>query len=416
MHVVTLEQTLRERHPTMADRVSLGDSEGRTFLRVDLTSRQSVVLLRCRLGHAEVWMIEDPDLDSAPSVWPVTTPDDVLVDAVHAVASAHLAGVPLASPWRWHESEPSEATELADLLDAQGVRVLRVAASNRYYPYGPRHAPKLDVVGGRGAGAILEAEFSEAFVRVSLKPALGWTVDVHSPDWYGWSRIDLGWCLRGRSSPVPGMPTTQVSVREIAELLCRGPRAWDIESAWRPPRPDAPLPSVSTQALQEPLFTSPPDQETAPDWFTGFLKLWEADASSARHGTIGSLSASDVAGAVLEQLTDLGFADVREGSFDNPIESDLFHIIWHSGRKSLSISEVQKLNGLAAAAGEDVPKRLIVITGTGLTRPAADFADEAKAFAYYLDRATGGLSAENSRAYEAQLPGRGPVRRELEPW
>ncbi|CCB71689.1 protein of unknown function (plasmid) [Streptantibioticus cattleyicolor NRRL 8057 = DSM 46488] len=36
--------------------------------------------------------------------------------------------------------------------------------------------------------------------------------------------------------------------------------------------------------------------------------------------------------AVLEQLTDLGFSDVREGSRDTPIESDSFHIAWHSGR------------------------------------------------------------------------------------
>ncbi|QDI73436.1 hypothetical protein CD934_23720 [Streptomyces calvus] len=416
MHVRTLEQTLRERHPELADRVHLGDAEGRTFLKVDLTGGRSVVLLRARLGHADVWVIEDLDLDSAPSVWPVTTPDDVLVDAAHAAASAHLSGLPLPSPWRWHESEPSEVTELADLLDAQGVRVLRVAASNRCFPYGPRHAPKLDVVGGGRARAILEAELPEAFVRVSLKPTLGWTVDVHSPAWDGWSRIDLGWCLRGRSFPVPGMPSAKASVREISELLCRGPQAWDIEPAWKPPRPDTLLPPESVPALQEALFTVAREQEAEPDWFTGFLRLWDADAVSAHHGTAGLPSASEVAEAVLEQLTDLGFADVREGSAGNPIESDSFHIAWHSGRKSLSISEVQKLNGLAAAAGEDVPKRLILITGTGLTRPAAEFADEAKAFVFYLDRTTGGLFSSNSRAYEALLPGRDPVRRELEPW
>ncbi|CCB71690.1 conserved protein of unknown function (plasmid) [Streptantibioticus cattleyicolor NRRL 8057 = DSM 46488] len=82
----------------------------------------------------------------------------------------------------------------------------------------------------------------------------------------------------------------------------------------------------------------------------------------------------------------------------------------------MTTSDVQKLNGLAAAAGDDVPKRLIVITGTGLTRPAADFADGAKAFAFCLHHATDALSPANSRADEALLPGRDPVRRELEPW
>ncbi|WP_256256012.1 hypothetical protein [Streptomyces sp. MUSC 14] len=77
---------------------------------------------------------------------------------------------------------------------------------------------------------------------------------------------------------------------------------------------------------------------------------------------------------------------------------------------------MQRLNGLAAAAGEDLPKRLIVITGAGLTRPAADFADKAKAYAFRLNQATGRLAALNSRAREAFLPTEAPGARELEPW
>ncbi|WP_406440568.1 hypothetical protein OHB00_34220 [Streptomyces sp. NBC_00631] len=41
------------------------------------------------------------------------------------------------------------------------------------------------------------------------------------------------------------------------------------------------------------------------------------------------------------------------------------------------MSENQRLNGLAAAAGEEVPKRLIVIASGEISRPAADFADRA---------------------------------------
>ncbi|WP_246203738.1 hypothetical protein [Streptomyces tailanensis] len=369
------------------------------------------------MGHTIVWAIVDPDLDSDPSVWPVRTPDVVLIDALHAVASAHLAGEPVPSPWRWHESQPSEMTGLADLLDAQGVRVRRVAVDNGYFPYGPRYEPKLDFMDSGRGGSVLEAEFPEVFVRVSLKPALGWMVDVHSPLWDGWGRVELDWCLRGRSSAVPGMPRASVSVREIAELLCQGWEAWDVESTWEPPRPATPHSPESIFALQEPLFADIPVEVAAPNWFAGFAKLWnDGGEDGTRPGRSRTPCASEIAEAVLHQLRDFGFGDLSEGDADTPIESDTFHIAWHSGRRPLSTSEVQRLNGMAAAAGEDVPKRLIVITGTGLTRPASDFANHAKAFAFYLDRTSGGLFAENTRAHEALLPTKDPVRRGLDPW
>jgi hypothetical protein len=71
---------------------------------------------------------------------------------------------------------------------------------------------------------------------------------------------------------------------------------------------------------------------------------------------------------------------------------------------------------MAAAAGEELPKRLILITDGGLTRPAAEFADKAKAYAFHLDRTTGMLTALNSRVREASLPAKVPGTRELEPW
>ncbi|MFF4796596.1 hypothetical protein ACFY2M_44965 [Streptomyces sp. NPDC001276] len=108
MHFQSLEQALCERHPELTGRVQLADSRGRPFLRVAVSGKQSVGLLRSRMGHADIWLIVDPVLDSDPSVWPVTTPDGVLVDALHAVASAHLAGEPVASPWRWSENRSSQ--------------------------------------------------------------------------------------------------------------------------------------------------------------------------------------------------------------------------------------------------------------------------------------------------------------------
>ncbi|MFH7339590.1 hypothetical protein [Streptomyces hygroscopicus] len=172
MHFQTLEQTLRERHPELAERVRFHDLAGRPLLKILLSRTQSVGLAFVRMGHNIVWAVMDPVLNSEPSLWPLNTPNDVLVDALHAHASAHLTGEPVSSPWRWNESEPSETTELADLLDMRGVRVRRVVGGNGYVAYGPRHALKLGVFDAHEA-AFLEAEFPEAFVRVSLKPRLG---------------------------------------------------------------------------------------------------------------------------------------------------------------------------------------------------------------------------------------------------
>ncbi|PWS47113.1 hypothetical protein DLE01_32140 [Streptomyces sp. FT05W] len=82
----------------------------------------------------------------------------------------------------------------------------------------------------------------------------------------------------------------------------------------------------------------------------------------------------------------------------------------------MSTSEVQRLNGLAAAAGDDVPKRLIVITTSGISRPAAAFADSAKAFVFFVDRSADKLVALNTRAQETLSPHTKPADRELEPW
>ncbi|WP_408055954.1 hypothetical protein [Streptomyces blattellae] len=416
VHFQSLEQALRERHPELADRVHFDDSQGRMLLKVALSGGRSVALAHVRMDHAIVWAVMDPVLDSEPSLWPLDTPDEVLVDAVHAHASAHLTGEPVASPWCWHESEPSEMTELADLLDARDVRVRRVAAGNRYFAYGPRLSPKLDIVGERDE-SFTEAEFPEAFVRVSLKPTLGWFVDLHRPEWGGWGRVELGWCLDRRPSPTPGVPRTDVSVAEIADLLCKGPETWDTEPPWDPPRHGTPTAGKSRSALQDSLLADLPVESDLPEWAEDFTEFVDEPAQNGLpERRQGPLTPREITEAVLQQLTTFGFSDLLEGEADVPIESDAFHIEWRSTTKDLSASEIQRLNGLAAAAGEDLPKRLIVITGAGLTRPAADFADKAKAFAFCLNRATGRLTALNSRAREALLPAEAPGTRELESW
>ncbi|WP_416966969.1 hypothetical protein [Streptomyces sp. 4F14] len=395
LHGELLERQLCERHPELADRVRLHETGRGRLLLVRVSGARQVSLAQVRMGHATVWCVRDPVLDNPPYVWPITTPDEVLVDALHAVATACLTGEPVASPWRWQESASSEMTEFADLLAERRVEVLRVAVDNWYYPYGSPLTPRLGITSGDRGESVLEAEVDGHFLRASLKPALGWTVDVHHPAWSRWGRIDIQRLLRGQSSPAPGVPHGRVPVREIADLLSRGPREWDVEvAAWKWRRAD-----LSPELLRD-----------APNWFADLAELW---------GTTGETTmprASEIAEAVFHQLRGCGFTDLRAGDIDTPIASDTFDVVWHSGRKPLSRPEIERLSGQAAAAGEEVPKRLLVITSSGITKPAGEFADRAKAFAFRLDRATGWLMGENSRARQALLPFSEQALRELQSW
>ncbi|MCX5334557.1 hypothetical protein [Streptomyces sp. NBC_00140] len=413
LHFKSLEQALCERHPEVADRVRFDDTNLLMHLKVTLSGQRSVALAQVRMGYTIVWAVLDPVLNSEPSVWPLDTPDEVLVDALHAVASAHLAGEPVASPWRWNESEPSDMTELADLLDARGLRVRRVAAGNGYFPHGPRHSPKLDIVGGRD-GSFVEAEAPGAFVRVSLKPALGWLVDAYITECEAWARVDVGWNLWRTTLARPGVPRADASVAEIADLLGKGLKAWDVEVTWEPAGREEGVLAERRSEWQESLFA---DETAVPEWLEGSdVDPHELIENAAPRPARRSPSPREITDAVLDQLTAFGFGDLEEGDAELPIQSDAFHLEWHSRAKNLSTSEVQRLTGLAAAAGEDVPKRLIVITEAGISRPAATFADKAQAFVFCVDRTTGHLRALNSRARETLLPHANPAEQGLEPW
>ncbi|GAB3949838.1 hypothetical protein GCM10028832_02350 [Streptomyces sparsus] len=415
LHFKSLEQALCERHPELADRVHFDDANRLMHLKVTLTGKQSVALAQVRMGHTIVWAVVDPVLNSDPSVWPPDTPDEVLVDALHAVASSHLTGVPVASPWRWKESEPSDVTELADILDARGVRVRRVAAGNGYLPYGPRLSPKLDIVRERD-GSFVEAEFPDALVRVSVKLALGWLVDVYLAELGAWGRVDLAWHLWRSTRPAPGVPRADASVADIADVLGKGLETWKLEvsAPYEPTGHGRPDSTERRSDWQEALF---PHEPALPEWpadvDTDLGQLADVPAPRAPRHPVGTRHITDT---VLEQLTALGFGDLEEGDADQPIRSEAFHIEWHNRSTKLSTSEVQRLNGLAAAAGEDAPKRLIVITTAGISRPAAAFTDTAKAFVFFVDRTTDKLMALNSRSHEALLPRGNPAEHQLEPW
>lgn len=195
------------------------------------------------------------------------------------------------------------------------------------------------------------------------------------------------------------------------------PDVWETAPAWVPPRYCEPCTSKSQTALLERLFTTRPVRGTLPECGEQSSEGGNSpDDERAPERRQGSLAPRVITKAVFQQLTAMGFADLLEGAADIPIESNAFHLEWRGSKKNLSTSEIQRLNGIASAAGDDVPKRLILITGGGLTRPAAAFAGKAKAYAFCLDSATGRMTALNSFAREALLPTDTPGTGKLEPW
>ncbi|MET9512730.1 hypothetical protein ABZX62_30505 [Streptomyces flavidovirens] len=356
----SLGKTLAERHPELAHRIEVTETAP-LYLKVDLDGKRGVVLALVRFPYTIMWGLTGPDLASDNSVWPLDTSDEALSDAVHSLVNAQLTGTPARSPWRWHESEHSDLTELADLLDAQGVAVRRVAAGNPYSLHGPAYAPEL--VSPSHPAPHVDATVDGHEVRISLKPRLGWMVDLWCPEGDLWTRIDLNGSLGRPLSPVPGVPGAALSVDDLAELIGDGPRVWEIEDV-------------------------------------GHIEDEGADG----------LGYQDLFLTVLGQLGTFGFTDVYEGDAENPLRSEHFHIAMHRPEKDLSAPALKALNGEAAAAGDDVPKRLIVITRSGLSKPAAAFADQAKAFVFQLDERTGRLTGLHARAREVLLPRDKPDR------
>ncbi|WP_327361414.1 hypothetical protein [Streptomyces sp. NBC_01296] len=406
LHFQSLESTFLERHPELADRVEF-NAASPFFLKVNLPGERSVVLARGSYKLQVAWTIVDPSPHSDPSVWALDTSVEVLVDALHARAAAHVFSTPVPSPLRWDEGEASDMTQLADLLDARGVRVRRVVAGNRWFARGSRSDPELVLV-HESAGAYVDAELADAFVRISVKPALGWMVDAYIRDWGAWGRVDLARSLWDQSAAAPGVSLTTVSVDEVADVIGKGPAHWGTSFPWEPVRRSASRGRVPSMR-QDSLF---PIEEPEPD----AMALFE-DEAAPDPSTSVTAAGRGIPRAVVDQLNMLGFNAVPTGDFAAPIHSEGFDVqIRDGGTKDLSLSEMERLNGLASAAGEDLPKRLILVTGAGISRPAAAFADKAKAFVFHIDRSTARLTPLTTRTRQAMLPETAPRDHDLDPW
>ncbi len=368
---------MHDRHPELIERTELKESNGYSVLRIAVAEHDGVGLGMVHLKRTPVWSVMDPLGPHKTSIWPISTCNEVLVDALHALAEARLSGCALASPWRWQESEPTDLTELADLLDAKEVTVRRVVGGNRYFMASEDDdQPKLKILNGN----YVEAESHDTVVRISLTSHLGWMMHVYAPELNGWGRVDLGRALERRRLPVPGVPRGQMSLSSLAQLLADGPATWEPEGPWSP------------EALEEtPRLYADLD---------GQISLFPDDTRT--HSD--HLSADWIVESIHQQLRLLGFNDIEKGDVDNPLQSDTFHFVWHDRDKTLYTSDVQRFNGLAAAAGDELPKRLIVISRSEVSKPAASFADKAKAFIFRCDPECGRLYGLNSRAEQVMPP------------
>lgn len=364
----SLHDLLLERHPEWAGRA--GIVNGKNVLKITLidVADKGVALAVVRARHTHVWAVIDgmDVFHGSLLVWPLEgTSDETLVDALHACAVAAERKEPLPTPWRWNEAEPSQLTELADLLAARHVTVEHVSAGNKYRAL-RNGLTGFDVdISEPWEGQFLEARTDDMDVRISLKPALGWLVDVRYDQEGAWRRVDLGAWLEGQeSSPEPGVPLGRVSVSQLADFVAHelhridAAEYWNLEAEYGEPRDGK---AVSASAKLSPFM---------------------------------------LAEAVVAQLRERGFGDVSEGRGDPVFRSDRFWIEWREVESSLSTSMLQRLNGIAAAEG----RQLMLITTSGLSRPAVTFADKARGYVFQVRRDTGELMPLNRRARETELP------------
>jgi hypothetical protein len=374
----SLEDELRERAPELAERIERPEVSP-LFIKVHLKAGTCLILAQTSLGGTAVWALVDPDFRSARRIWPLTTPIEVLAEALAVRANAWIRGSAEPSPWRWDEPKASAATELADLLTAQGFEVDAVLAENRCFVEPAINADGRAV--GRleqREGAMVRAQRDGIAVRAAQKSALGWVVDMSEVDTSDWRRLDTGYLRTGVPTAAPGLGPDTITVQELGKLVAAGAEALSAaqgEGVTASPVLAEPLPFLLDRAEQH--------------------------------------SHTQVLNAVA-QLRAMGFSDIEAfNEQENPLRSATFHIVWSDGQRDLGLPELQRLIGLAAVEG----KRLLVVIGGHVTRPAAAFADRAKSFLFRLDGRSGVLSGVNSYGEEAlSADWYAWIRRQLRDW
>jgi hypothetical protein len=362
MRFKSLENLLRQRAPEYAERIERPDTAP-LYLKIRLDDGSGVLLGWLRKLPGAWVIIDPPPAQSVARVWSPDTPDEVLIEALRVRAAARLAGAPEPGPWRWDEAVESEATQLGELLEAEGLSIVSVVAGNRVFAVKPEASDGAMVwIAPASDGDYVRASIGRVEVRVALKPALGWVADVLTSDESHWRRLDLGQLLTGQPSVVPGVPAESLDVPLLARTLAAA-----VTERARTPGSE----SLSSAAL---------------------LPLPSARSRSG-----------ELASGVAAQLHAMAFGDIEV--LDDPVaplQSKAFHVVWRAVQEDrLRLPELQRLNGVAAAAG----KLLMVISAGLVTRPALSFANEARAFVFDFDPRPGVLFHGNNRCAEAYLTG-----------
>ncbi|MFF7990401.1 hypothetical protein ACFZDG_11490 [Kitasatospora xanthocidica] len=237
-----------------------------------------------------------------------------------------------------------------------------------------------------GARSYLDATYGDFAHRASHHKALGWRADIYDPRERQCARLTdpLG---VGDPQGIGKLPDIadliDVSPEAIAYLACEltGESWWECHDPWSP--------------FDTSPFRAAPDGVRTPDLLE---ELLPPAHSAGEPATPQELPPDLLIRRVGSQLWAFGLADIEWGESSSPLVSPSHHITWHDTARSMSTSEVQRLNGVAAAE----EKQLLVLSRSGLTRPAGQFADKARALAFQWDAKTGLLF--NGNVHGADIP------------
>ncbi|MFC5197788.1 hypothetical protein [Streptomyces kaempferi] len=372
-----VESALRERHPDLNDRLRMQESVGgrrATALTVTVDDDTKTLLWMTRFGrpydYRLFWHIYGPADGGTPRIWDPQTGEDVLADAFHERTTAWRDRREEVSPWKWDEPEMYQIVRLADALAERGIPVAQVVANNRLRA---TLAPK-----GWEArsfrqhdGDFLVVQNGPRTVRVSCKPTLGWIVDVHDLEHGVQWRLDLNNLIHGQASLTPGTPLPDIDTTRLANV---------IEELLDHPFVFAPGPEAVTKI------------ETLGNNGSERLTLCSKEVVPPSPHVLVT--------EVVAQLRSMGFTDMELSSSDgSPFSSGGVHVVWWERSKDLGTSDVKQLYADATVEG----KRLVVVINGGITRPATDFANRAKAFIFHLYRDSGRVRPANKLAQEASF-------------
>lgn len=344
----TIRDLVLDARPDLSQHTEVGAREGKLMLTVDLPPTRAgyarrVILGRVHGNHLPYWLIVGSQTrDTFEFAWELSTPRESLRDSLLATYDACLSGGRLESPWRWSEPRHATVVRIADGLDAKGVEVTGVVATNRLMP---------DAIEGARAPHSVPLEFGDA-LRVEMtwgtavlarKPTLGWVLDAN--DHLRTRRLDLGSFATGSTSRSPGLSSddSDLLISAVVGALQAGP--WDF--------PDGEL-----KHAQLPYSDYPQDGVTA--WW----------------------------------LRELGYPDARPRGCDLPGVDGPFHVVTHSKRCGLGTVKT------AFADAALAHKPLVMFAEGGFTRDASRWADQARIALYTLYNEVHRISASSALAEE----------------